>query len=136
MCMATARTRRERSPANPVVAALSWLWSLALSLLFVALGLALVGGGLLFAFVGAQELLNPEDAGHTVAAVLFIVLGVAAAVGGVALVFRWRSRLVLRLSGRRPPSPGGNDGGWYVGSGFFGGDGGGDGGGGDGGGSC
>ena len=105
-------------------------------------GLALVGGGLLFTVVGAQAVLEPDDAGHAVAGVLFAVLGLAAAVGGIALVFRWRSRLVLRLSGRKPPSLGGNDGGGYVGGGgFFGGGadggggcGGGDGGGGDGGG--
>lgn len=60
-----------------------------LSLLFVTAGLALVGAGLLFAFIGTQELLNPEDAGHAIAAVLFVVGGlVAAEAGGAAS--RWR----------------------------------------------
>lgn len=125
--MATARSW-QRSPAIRV---LLWPWAGALSLLFLVGGLALAGGGVIFAIVGAQAVLEPDDAGHAIAGVLFAVLGLATAIGGIALVFRWRSRLVLRLSGRKPPTLG-NDGG---GGGFVGGGscGGGDGGGG---GSC
>ncbi len=127
--MATTRTRR-RSPA---VRALRWLWTLALSLLFIVVGLVLAGGGIIFAVVGVQAILEPDDAGHAVAGVLFAVLGLAAAGGGVLTIFRLRSRAVLKLSGRRPPSLGG--GGFFGG---FPGDGGGGcgGDGGGGGGSC
>lgn len=132
--MATRTGRPSARQTSPVLSALQWVWAGLLSLVLILSGLALVGGGLLFTVVGAQAVLEPDDAGHAVAGVLFAVLGLAAAVGGIALVFRWRSRLVLRLSGRKPPSLGGNDGGGYVGGGFFGGDGGGGCGGGDGGG--
>lgn len=131
--MATTPSRSGRTPASPAVATLQWIWAAIPSLLFIAVGLALVGGGLLFAFVSAQAVLDPEDAGHAIAGVLFAVLGLAAAVGGVALVFRWRSRVVLNLSGRKPPTMGDGGGAYFSGFG-----GGGDGGcgGGDGGGSC
>ncbi len=128
--MATTRIRR-RSPA---VRAVQWIWALTLSLLFIVTGLALAGGGLIFAVVGGQAMLEPDDAGHAVAGVLFAALGLAAAGGGVLTIFRLRSRAVLKLSGRRPPSLGG---GGYYGGGFFGDGGGGCGGdGGGGGGSC
>lgn len=118
------------------MAALQWIWAAVLSLLLIALGLTLVGGGLLFAIVGAQAVLKPDDAGHMIAGVLFGLLGLAAAAGGVVLVFRLRTRLVLRLCGRMPPSFSEGSGG-FVGGGFFGGGGGGCGGGdGGGGGSC
>ncbi len=112
-----------------------------LSLLFIVVGLALALGGVIFAVVGVQAVLEPSDAGHAIAGVLFAVVGLAAVVGGIALLFRWRSRAVLKLSGRKPPSLFGASGssGGYFGGGFFG-DGGGGGcggdGGGGGGGSC
>ena len=117
--------------------ALRWAWAAVLSLVFIVAGLALVGGGVLFAVVGVQAVLAPDDRGHLVAGVLFAVLGLAAVVGGGFLLW-FRRTLVLRLSGRKPPSLGGNDGGGYVGGGgFFGGGGNCGGSGGDGGGgSC
>lgn len=136
--MATPRTRRgQRTPANPGLRILRWTWALVLSLAFIVAGLALAGGGALFAYVGGRGALNAEDGGHLVAGALFAVGGVAAAVGGVRMLWRLPRR-VERLSGRKPPKLGkdGGGGGYYGGS-FFGGDGGcgGDGGGGDGG-SC
>lgn len=132
--MATARTRGSRTPENPALAALQWLWALVLSLLFIAAGLALIGGGVLFAVVGVQAVLDPNHAGHAIAGVLFAAVGVVAAIGGIALVFRWRSKVVVKLSGRKPPSLG-DGGGAYFGGFGGGGDGGGGGcGGGDGGG--
>lgn len=115
---------------------MQWLWAGLLSLVFIVAGLALAGGGVLFAVVGVQAVLKPDDAGHAIAGVLFAAFGLAAFIGGIALVFRWRSKVVLKLSGRKPPSLGDGSGGYFGGGGsFFGGDGGGGGcGGGDGGG--
>jgi uncharacterized membrane protein YgcG len=127
---ATARAR-QRSPA---VRAFQWLWALALSLLFIAAGLALAGGGVIFAAAGVQAVLEPDDAGHAIAGVLFAAIGLAAVVGGILTIWWLLPRGVKKLSGRRPPKPSGSSGASY--GGFFGGDGGGSGGdgGGDGGG--
>lgn len=135
--MATARTRRGRTPARTALEVVRWIWAAGLSLFLIVVGLALVGSGALFAVVGVEAVLRPEDAGHVIAGVLFAVLGLAAFVGGITLAFRWRSKVVLKLSGRKPPTLGdGSSAGGYFGGGgsFFGGDGGGGCGGGDGGG--
>ncbi len=133
--MATTRTQREgRTPANPAVAALLWIWAAALSLFFILAGLALAFVGAVFAYVGVQAVLTPDDTGHAIAGVLFVVVGLGAVVGGVLLLwFRWR--LVAKLSGRKPRSKKGSSGGAYFGGfGGFGGGGGDCGGGGFGGG--
>lgn len=116
--------------------ALQWLWAAVLSLAFIIVGLALAGGGVLFAVVGAQVVLNPDAAGHAIAGVLFVLIGVVGIVGGMLTAWWLLPRAVKKLSGRRPPSIGGGSGGFY--GGYFGGGGcgGGDGGGGGGGGSC
>ncbi len=113
---------------------LQWLWAGVLSLLLIAAGLALTGTGLVLVVAGAQALLEPDDVGHTIAGVLFALVGAAGVVGGV-LTVRWLlPRGVKKLSGRKPPSLGGGSGEVY--GGFFGGDGCGGGEGGGGGGSC
>ncbi len=79
-------------------------------------------GGALFAVVGTQAILDPNHAGHAIAGVLFAVVGLAAVAGEGALVFRWRSHLVAKLSGRKPSkrSVGSGSSGGYFGSGYFG----------------
>ncbi len=134
--MAAARTRgseASRPQEHPALSALRWVWAAVLSLLFIVAGLALALGGVIFAVVGAQAVLDPNHAGHAIAGVFFALIGVAAVVGSIAVVFRWRSRAVLKLSGRKPPSLG-DGGGAYFGGFGGGGDGGGCGGGDDGGG--
>lgn len=106
--------------ARTVLGAAQWLWTAVLSLVFIVLGLALVGGGALFAIVGAQAVLTPGTAGHVIAGVLFVVLGLAAVVGGVLAIWL-RPKLIRKLSGRKSPSTGGG----YFGGGYAGGDGGG-----------
>jgi len=84
-----------------------------LTLVFIVLGLALALAGLLFAVVGTQAALEPYDAGHVIATVLVAAVGLAAVVGGIAMVFRY---------GRKPPSLGHGSGGYFGdGGSFFGG---------------
>ncbi len=108
-----------------------------LSLLLIAVSVALAFCGAIFAYVGVQELLAPEDAGNAVAAVLVTVVGLAGVVAAGGLVFWLRPRAVMKLSGRKPPSFGDGSGAYFggFGGGSDGGGCGGDGGGG-GGGSC
>ncbi len=105
---------------------MQWMWAGLLSLVFIVLGLALVGGGVLFAVAGVQAVLDPDDTGHAIAGVLFVALGLAA-IGGVLVILGLLPRAVLRLSEHKPPSL---SGGGFSG-GFWGGDGGGGGCGGD-----
>lgn len=49
------------------------------------------GAGLLFAVVRTQAVLDPNHTGYAIAGVLFAAVGLAAAVWGNAVVFRWRS---------------------------------------------
>ncbi len=130
--MATTRTQREgRTPARVALDVLQWLWATALSLLLIAVGLALVGGGALFAVVGTQAILDPNHAGHAIAGVLFAVVGLAGMGGGVLTVWKLMPRAVKQLSGRKPPSISGGSSGVFGsftgsdGSGGCGGDGGG-----------
>jgi len=60
---------------NPGLRILRWTWALVLSLAFIVAGLALAGGGALFAYVGVRGALNAEDGGHLVAGALFAVGG-------------------------------------------------------------
>ncbi len=127
--MATTRTRPSRGRRiQPALEAVRWLWAGTLSLAFFLAGLALVFSGATFAVVGVQQGLGRDRAADVVVAAMFAVLGLAGVVAGVKLAFWLRPKLVLKLSGRKPPSLGGADG--YSGgpSGGCGGDGGGGGG--------
>ncbi len=79
------------------------MWAGLLSLVFIVLGLALVGGGALFAVVGVQAVLTPDDTGHAVAGVLFAMVGLAAVGGGVLVIWGLLPRAVLRPSEHKPP---------------------------------
>ena len=136
--MATTRARGSRTLENPALAALQWVWAAVLSLLFIAVGLALVFVGAICAYVGVQAVMEDSDLGHVFAGALFAVLGLAA-VGSGAMAIWMMPRAVKRLSGCKPPSlggPGGFYGGFGGGGDGGGGCGGGDGGGGGGGGGC
>lgn len=128
--MATTRARGSRTPQNPALAALQWVWAAVLSLLFIAAGLAMA----FFAVVGVQGILEGGDFGHMFASVLFAIIGLAVVViGGLTIWFM--PKMVRRRSGRKPPSLG-DGGGAYFGGFGGGGDGGGGDGGGGGGGGC
>lgn len=130
MVMATARTRGGRTPENPALAALRWLLAAVISLLFIAVGLALAFCGVIFAVVGAQQALGTDGYANVIAGALVSVLGLAGVGAAGALVLWLRPRAMRKLFGPKPLSFGGGSGGYY--GGFFGGGGscGGDGGGG------
>ena len=128
--MATTRTRRIRTPENPALAVLRWVWAAVLTLLFVAAGLALAFVGAVVVVVGVEELLASGEAGDAIEAVLVAGMGLAGVAVASGLVFWLRPRAVPRLSGRTAPLFPEDS----VVGGLFGD--GGDGGGCDGGGSC
>ncbi len=84
-------------------AALRWLWAAVLTLGSLAVALALVIGGVIFAGVGIAATLNPNHLGHALAGVLFALTGVAAVLGSVLAVWKLMPPAVVKLSGRRPP---------------------------------
>jgi hypothetical protein len=104
-----------------------FLWVVMYSMVLVLLGVALIGVGVVFAGVGIQAMFELDDAAHTIAGVLFAVVGVAAFIGGVVLLFRLR-RATSGASGRRSGGHTSYAGGWIggdAGGGWGGGDGGG-----------
>lgn len=84
---------------------LRWLWAFVLAVFFVAMGLALAGGGLIFLVAGSRLALRPSDLGDVLGGGLGALLGMVAAAGGVTVIFWLMPLAVRKLSGRELAGP-------------------------------